>query len=112
MFEQIKTINKMKVLLFILGLVSAIAGLFLIVSARYTLATETGINQQLIDSEIDKLFYLLMFVGAGMCYAMASVCLLKNWRPMEHKPVLYVAMISAFAFLAGLYYHMIFGSPW
>lgn len=102
----------MKKLLFVLGVLSAITALYLIASAPYTLATGTHINPQIIDSEVDKLFYLLMVVGCGMMYGMVSVCLLKNWNPMNHKPVLYVGMISAFAFFAGLYYHMIFNSPW
>lgn len=102
----------MKKVMFFLGLISGIAGLFLIATAPYTLATESSINHQIIDSEIDKIFYVLMIMGCGMCYGMASVCLLKNWKPSEHKPVLYIGMISAYAFLAGLYYHMVFGSPW
>lgn len=101
-----------RVLLFTLGLLAFAAAIFLIISGPYTLATQTGINHQLIDSEVDKLFYLLMVWGCGIVYAMVSVCLFKNWNLLHYKPVLYTGMIAAFAFFAGLYYHMIFGSPW
>lgn len=101
-----------KLLFFILGLLAAGAAIFLVASGPYTLATQTGINPDIIDSEVDKLFYLLMVWGCGMVYAMVSVCLFKSWNPVHYKPVLYTGMVSAFAFFAGLYYHMIFNSPW
>lgn len=97
---------------FLLSLISGITGLFLIGFAPYTLlVAESGINPQMIDSEIDKLFYLMMVVGCGLCYGMTSVFLLKNWK-LTHKAVLYTGVVSVSIFFTGLYYHNILGSPW
>ncbi len=103
--------EKMNKIKFLLGLIAALSGLFMVACTPYVLSGETGINPEIIDSEFDKIFYLLMMLGCGGIYCMFSVCLLKNWNLHEHKFLLYIGMISGFAFAFGLYYHMIFGSP-
>ncbi len=96
----------------ILGIISAIAGLFMIASAPYVINGASGINAELINSEIDKIFLLLLFLGCGICYNLVAVFLITNWKPTEHNFALKVGMISMLSFTAGLYYHFVFGSPW
>lgn len=101
----------MKKIMFLLGLLSALLGLFMVASAPYTIATASK-DSSILDSEVDKVFYFLMIAGCGVVFVTTSVCLLKNWNPLKHRSVLYVGMVAAYAFVAGIYYHGIFGSPW
>jgi hypothetical protein len=102
----------MKVVLFLLGLLAAIASLTMLIGGLSPLVTGTGISHDLIDSKWDKLFFALMVGGCGLVYSVVSVYLFKGWNIRQPRPALYVGMVCMFLFLAGLYYCAMFNSPW
>lgn len=101
----------MKKVFRILGAIcSAFLALVLVYALPYTLATKK-INPEIIDSGIDKFFFASLILGCAMCYGFVSYYLFTNLK-VEHKPMVWSGFVGFVAFIAGLYYHMIFQSPW
>jgi hypothetical protein len=68
------------------------------------------INPELIDSLPDKIFFVFMMGGAGMGYAVMSWYFFPG-KKLSGSPFA-AAILSGLLFISGIYYHMIFGSPW
>ena len=101
----------MKALRFLCGLLSLIAAVWVAAYGINSLITHSGVNPRMIDSVIDKLFYLLLMLGCAGSYGVASFYLFTGTKPFEKRPVAWVGLVSLCAFLFGMYYHVIFGSP-
>ncbi len=94
----------------------------MVVSFIYILTGDTGINPDLVDSTINKLFFGMFMVGCGMLYGTTSICLFvnrdplkclfANRDPLKHKTLGVVWLISCFCFFGGLSYFFILQSPW
>lgn len=101
----------MKLVRFLCGLGAGVFALTLTVLTPYTLATKSGVNLAIIDSQVDQLFYMLMMLGGAGMFTAISVSLLRTALAKD-RTVTSFALISGLFFFSGLYYHMIFGSPW
>jgi len=88
---------------------SAICGLLLCFFTGQILLLPSRIDPSLTDSMADKIFLIFMIGGAGVLYILISIKLfVKELSSLW----LYGFLFFGYVFAAGLYYHIIFGSPW
>lgn len=97
---------------FLGGIMTAIAAIFMIGAFFFILQGDMRINQDLIESTADKLFFGMVSVGCGICYGIASICLFTKWNLLEHKIVGIIGILSLFSFVCGWFYCFILQSPW
>lgn len=102
----------MKVLRFLGAVFCAIASIGMLFCLVQTLTGHSTVNPKIIESSIDKLFWILAIAGCSGLYATASISLIKGVSPEKSKAIMAFGVITCFAFMAGLYYTVIFGSPW
>lgn len=101
----------MRALRFLGGLICAAFAIMMVYCLQQTLSGSANINFRFIDSIYDKVFWVLAIGGCAGIYATTSVSLFKDiaW---DDKRALAPLVISGIVFISGLYYHMMFGSPW
>lgn len=94
------------------GILSAAAAIFMIVFLIQSFLPGSGINPELTNSFVDKIFWVLMVLGCSGFYVLLSVALLKGLNLMENAVAQRLIIIMGFVFMSGIYYHAMFGSPW
>jgi len=99
-----------RILFIILGILSLGAGVFMLITGLDTIISGSGFNDSLTDSVNDKIFFLLMAGGYGLCYLWASL-LLFNRKLIKNIVIQYAGLASGYAAMIGILY-MTFGSPW
>ena len=110
--KSFKLKNMNKILRIIGSILSATAAIIMVVFLVQSFLPESSINRELTDSLIDKIFFAFMIMGCAGFYAILSVGLLKGFNLMKNIVTQKWAIISCFIFLSGIYYSVMFGSPW
>jgi hypothetical protein len=102
----------MKLVRILAALVCAGCALFLPYCLFATLTGAQPINPQIVDSRMDKFFWIIMIAGGAVAYGCGSVGLFIG-RSVKNSPYfLKIFIVCGLAFACGIYYHMIFQSPW
>ena len=94
------------------GLLSAAAAIAMLYCLMETLSPGSTINSEIIDSGVDRLFWVLCIGGCAGFYGVISIVLFKDITLNESKILSTAMVITGFACMVGLYYSTIFGSPW
>lgn len=89
---------------------SAICGLLLCFFTGQILLLPSHIDPSLTDSMADKIFFVFMVGGGGVLYILISIKLFV--KTLSSSLWSFGFLFFGYVFAVGLYYHIIFGSPW
>lgn len=101
----------MRVLRFFVGIFCAFCGIIMLYFLQQTLSGSVNINPELLDSTTDEFFWILLIGGCSSSYLVAAVALFKGSSVHDIKFIPWM-IVPVLSFAAGLYYHLIFQSPW
>jgi H+/Cl- antiporter ClcA len=99
-----------RILGFVLCATSVIALLYCLF---ITLSPGATINPRIIDSTVDKLFWIMLIGGCAGGYGVGAFVCMKGIKELEQsKSIRGFAVFTLGAFILGMYYTFMFGSPW
>ncbi len=102
----------MKALRVLTGILSSIAAAVLIYAGLQMMGPHSTINPEILDSSWDTFFFVLLMVGCAVAYFWISAYLFIGEKMQGNTFLWAIFVIALVCFIAGLYYHFIFKSPW
>lgn len=102
----------MKIFRFLAAALCALASVVMFIILVMSLTGYSIINPEITDSFLDKIFWILTAGGCAIVYAIASIAFAGRVNLPTNKPLTVSGLVAMFMFLAGLYYTVMFQSPW
>ena len=102
----------MKIFRFLGAALCALASIVMLIGLAMSLTGHLTLNPEITDSVFDKIFWILTAGGCAIVYAIASIGLVGRVNFPTNKPLTISGLVAMFMFLAGLYYTVMFQSPW
>jgi hypothetical protein len=96
---------------FLGGILAYLAGLTIVIFWKQSLGDPT-FNPEIIESTIDKIMWAMACFGCAGGYSLVGVKLTLGKNTPFGRTMSIAFLICMAAFMAGLYYGVIFGSPW
>lgn len=105
----------MRTIKLVLGIITGFFSIFMLYNFPVMISGESGINTIMIESTADRFFLTCMILGCAAAYgAISSASIMSSLNILKgitKNVVRATFIVSCFVFIAGAYYHMIFGSP-